>query len=56
MQRAGLDHLRQDLRAVSGDGGDSLKEGKPLTDASYLYRGRSAVPGVGVAAMNFQLG
>lgn len=44
------------INVVPGDGGDSLKEGKPLTDASYLYRGRSAVPGMGVAPMNFQLG
>ena len=36
-------------------GGDSLKEGKPLSGTSTLYRGRSAVPGVACGAANFKL-
>ena len=38
-------------------GGDTLKEGGELTENnSFLYRGRSEIPGVGVAAANFKLG
>lgn len=43
------------INVVPGDGGDTLKEGKPLTERSYLYRGRATVPGVAVAAANFKL-
>lgn len=51
----------QDLRdyyinVVPADGGDSLKDGKPLSGASCLYRGRSEVAGVAVAPANFKLG
>lgn len=40
---------------VPSDGGDSLKNGEPLKSPSYLYRGRSEIPGVGVAAARFSL-
>ncbi|MBK9470059.1 MAG: SMP-30/gluconolactonase/LRE family protein [Pseudomonadales bacterium] len=35
--------------------GASVKDGKPLVDPSYLYRGRSDFPGVAVAPANFNL-
>jgi len=42
--------------AVSPEGGESLKEGKPLTArASYLYRGRSEVPGMRIEPAGFTL-
>lgn len=44
------------LNVVPADGGDSLKDGKPLSGGSYLYRGRSAVPGMRLAASRFRLG
>ena len=43
------------INVVPADGGDSLKEGQPLKCPSYLYRGRSAVPGMAVAPANFKL-
>ncbi|MCT2399883.1 SMP-30/gluconolactonase/LRE family protein [Novosphingobium mangrovi (ex Huang et al. 2023)] len=44
------------INVVPADGGDSLKEGRPLAGASCLYKGRSERPGTGVAASNFRLG
>lgn len=44
------------INIVPGDGGDSLKEGQPLKSPSYLYRGRSEVPGMAVAPARFDLG
>jgi len=45
------------ITVVPAEGGDTLKEGGELTSAnSHLYRGRSEIPGVGVAAANFKLG
>lgn len=42
--------------AVSPEGGESLKEGKPLTARkSHLYRGRSEVPGMGIEPTRFTL-
>lgn len=35
--------------------GDCLKEGRPLADNAYLYRGRSEVPGVLMQPANFEL-
>lgn len=43
------------INIVPGDGGDSLKDGKPLSGASYLYRGRAEKPGVLVEPANFSL-
>jgi sugar lactone lactonase YvrE len=43
------------INVVPGDGGDSLKDGQPLTSPSYLYRGRSQAPGVAVAPARFNL-
>ena len=43
------------INIVPADGGDSLKDGQPLKTPSYLYRGRSAVPGMAVAPANFRL-
>lgn len=43
------------LTIVPGDGGDSLKEGKPLSGGSCLYRGRSAVPGILLEPARFKL-
>ncbi len=43
------------INIVPGDGGDSLKDGKPLSGGSYLYRGRSETAGVLVQTANFQL-
>jgi len=44
------------INAVPADGGDSLKEGRPLSGASYLYRGRSEVPGMPIEPARFRLG
>jgi sugar lactone lactonase YvrE len=44
------------INIVPSDGGDSLKDGQPLKSPSYLYKGRSAVPGVAVAPARFDLG
>lgn len=44
------------INIVPADGGDSLKDGKPLTGGSYLYRGRSAVAGMAVGTSDFSLG
>lgn len=44
------------FNAVPSDGGDSLKEGKPLTEKnSFMYRGRSEVPGLKIAPARFRL-
>jgi sugar lactone lactonase YvrE len=43
------------LNVVPADGGDSLKEGRPLAGASYLYRGRSDKPGMPVMPARFAL-
>jgi sugar lactone lactonase YvrE len=43
------------INVVPSDGGDSLKEGKPLASASYLYRGRSELPGVLIPPARFTL-
>jgi len=43
------------INIVPGDGGDSLKDGKPLSGGSYLYRGRSEAPGVLVEPAAFTL-
>jgi len=43
------------INIVPGDGGDSLKDGQPLKSPSYLYRSRSASPGVAVAPARFHL-
>jgi sugar lactone lactonase YvrE len=45
------------LTTVPADGGDSLKEGKPLTEKnSFLLRGRAAAPGLMVQPARFKLG
>ncbi len=56
--RFGGDDLRDYyINTVPADGGDTLKEGGEITqEGSILYRGRSEIPGVGVAAANFKLG
>lgn len=44
------------LTTVPADGGDSLKEGKPLTESnSHLLRGRVAVPGMRIEPARFVL-
>ena len=43
------------INVVPSDGGDSLKEGKPLASKSWLYRGRSEVPGVLIPPARFKL-
>jgi len=44
------------ITAVPADGGDSLKDGKPLTQRnSFIYRGRSDVPGMPIAPARFKL-
>jgi len=43
------------INVVPADGGDSLKDGKELAPGSYLYRGRSSIPGVLVQPANFKL-
>jgi sugar lactone lactonase YvrE len=44
------------LNSVPSDGGDSLKDGKPLTERnSIMYRGRSSVPGLKIAPARFKL-
>ncbi len=43
------------INIVPSDGGDSLKEGKPLASASFLYRGRSETPGVLIPPARFTL-
>lgn len=45
------------LTTVAADGGDSLKEGKPLTEKnSFLMRGRSESPGMRIEPARFVLG
>jgi sugar lactone lactonase YvrE len=43
------------INVVPADGGDSLKDGQPLKSPSYLYRGRSDVPGMAVHPAHFKL-
>ena len=43
------------INIVPADGGDSLKEGRPLAGGSYLCRGRSAVPGLPIPPAQFEL-
>jgi hypothetical protein len=43
------------INIVPGDGGDSLKDGRPLKSPSYLYRGRSEVPGLAIEPARFDL-
>ena len=44
------------INTVPVDGGDSLKEGKPVTEkASCMYRGRSNVPGMIIPPARFKL-
>ena len=43
------------ITLVPEDGGDSLKEGKPLSGKSELWRGRAEVPGIAVQAAGFDL-
>jgi sugar lactone lactonase YvrE len=44
------------INVVPADAGDSLKDGKPISGNSCLYRGRSAVPGMPLATARFKLG
>ena len=45
------------ITSVPADGGDSLKVGKrPEEQRSFLYRGRSEVPGMSIARAQFKLG
>jgi len=44
------------INVVPADGGDSLKEGKPLSGGSCLYRGRSELAGMPIAPARFKLG
>jgi sugar lactone lactonase YvrE len=53
---SGADMRDYFINVVPSDGGDSLKEGKPLTGASFLYRGRSAVAGTLIGPASFKLG
>ena len=43
------------ITIVPAGAGASVKDGKPLVDPSYLYRGRSDFPGVAVEPANFDL-
>jgi sugar lactone lactonase YvrE len=44
------------INSVPADGGDSLKDGVPLTKRnSFLYRGRSDVPGMPIPPARFRL-
>ena len=43
------------MNIVPSDGGDSLKEGRPLSGRSCLYRGRSDVRGIPVEPARFKL-
>lgn len=52
----GADRRDLYINVVPGDGGDSLKEGKPLSGGSYLYRGRADVAGILVESASFKLG
>lgn len=51
----GADMCDYFINVVPADGGDSLKDGKPLSGASYLYRGRSEVPGMPIPPARFRL-
>lgn len=51
----GRDAMDYYINIVPADGGDSLKDGKPLSGGSYLYRGRATKPGVLVQPANFVL-
>ena len=44
------------INTVPADGGDSLKDGVPLTKQnSFMYRGRSDVPGMPIPPARFKL-
>ena len=43
------------VNVVPAGGGDSLKDGQPVTSVSRLYRGRSEVPGLAVEPARFNL-
>jgi len=44
------------FNSVPADGGDSLKDGVPLTAKnSFLFRGRSEVPGMSIRPSRFKL-
>lgn len=43
------------INVIPADGGDSLKDGKPLSGGSYLYRGRAEKPGRPVGPARFKL-
>jgi sugar lactone lactonase YvrE len=44
------------INCVPSDGGDSLKDGVPLTQKnSFMYRGRSDVPGMPISPARFRL-
>jgi sugar lactone lactonase YvrE len=43
------------ITIVSAGAGDSVKDGNPLVDPSFLYRGRSDFPGAAVDPANFDL-
>jgi sugar lactone lactonase YvrE len=57
MRFGGADMRDFYITAVPADGGDSLKDGKPLTEKnSFIYRSRSEVPGMPIAPARFELG
>lgn len=43
------------VNVVPAGGGDSLKDGQPVTSVSRLYRGRTEVPGLAVEPARFNL-
>jgi sugar lactone lactonase YvrE len=43
------------IALVPAGAGDGIKDGKPVTDPSCIYRGRSEYAGVGIAPANFEL-
>lgn len=44
------------FNSVPADGGDTLKEGGEITERnSFLFRGRSEVPGHSIAPARFKL-
>jgi sugar lactone lactonase YvrE len=44
------------INSVPADGGDTLKEGKPLTEKnSFMFRGRSETPGMPITPARFKL-
>jgi len=56
MRFGGTDMRDLYINSVPAQGGDSLKEGKPLTEKnSCLFRGRSEVPGMPIEPARFKL-